>query len=166
MWFVLRGFGAQGFRKYIRRVSHCASALSSILSSSTHPDIIYFKCIELNQLFAELVENSPNLELVTAPNLALSVFRVVPKRASDETPALSVQMLNDLNRLFFGRLSARTDIMLTQTTLNGVYCVRLAVGAARTTEQHVRDAYEVIRKESELALESWGQTINGMLTVG
>lgn len=85
----------------------------------------------------------------------------MPKGSSSD-----LKSLNDLNRLFFGRLSARPDIMLTQTTLNGVFCVRFAVGAARTTEAHIQKAFTLIEKEAELAIETWSQTINGMLTVG
>jgi aromatic-L-amino-acid decarboxylase len=107
------------------------------------------------------VKDSPNLEIVTAPNLALTVFRAVPRGGSP-----NLESLNSLNRLFFGRLSARPDIMLTQTTLNCVFCIRFAVGAARTTEAHIQQAFTLIEKEAELAIETWGQTINGMLTVG
>ncbi|KAF8971067.1 pyridoxal phosphate-dependent transferase [Flammula alnicola] len=142
LWFVLRGFGVEGFRKYIRR------------------------CIDLNQQFAKLVEESETLSLVTAPSLALTVFRIVPKPDSEKQAVLSTESLNELNRLFFGRLSARTDILLTQTTLNGVFCIRLAVGAARTTEQHILNAYNLLSKEAESAIETWDQTINEMATIG
>lgn len=107
------------------------------------------------------MKDSTNLEIVTAPNLALTVFRVIPKGGSP-----NLESLNSLNRLFFGRISARPDIMLTQTTLNGVFCIRLAVGAARTTETHIQQAFTLIEKEAELAIETWSQTVNGMLTVG
>ncbi|KAJ3508038.1 hypothetical protein NLJ89_g5971 [Agrocybe chaxingu] len=136
LWFVLRGFGVEGFRKYIRR------------------------CIELNNLFAQQVETSEHLQLVTKPSLALTVFRLVPKPESPDQPKFSLGSLNELNRIFFGRLSARDNIMLTQTSLNGIFCVRLAVGAARTTEEHVRQAYDIVNKEAKVALESWEQTAN------
>lgn len=117
------------------------------------------KCISLNQKFATLIEKSDTLALVTQPSLALTVFRIAPKSASKA--ALSNESLNDLNRLFFGRLSSRTDIMLTQTTLNGVFCVRLAIGSARTTEKHITDAFDIVSKEADAAVEVWNQTVNG-----
>jgi len=120
----------------------------------------------MNDIFSELVQKSDNLELVTKPSLALTVFRVVPKPESDKQEALSQQSLNEVNRIFFGRISSRNDIMLTQTTLNGVFCVRLAVGAARTTEKHIQDAYGIIEKEAKAALEVWDQTVNGVALVG
>ena len=48
--------------------------------------------------------------------------------------------------------------MMTQTTLNGVFCIRFVTGATRTTEAHVRAAYDIVCKEAETALETWGQT--------
>jgi len=142
LWFVLRGFGAQGLRKYIRR------------------------CIDLNQLFAQLVQDSDDLSLAIQPSLALTVFRLVPKPKSKDQPAPSTESLNELNRIFYGRLSARYDIMLTQTSLNGMFCIRLAVGAARTTEEHIRDAFTILEKEGKAAIENWDQTIDGVAIVG
>ncbi|KDR75274.1 hypothetical protein GALMADRAFT_249272 [Galerina marginata CBS 339.88] len=142
LWFVLRGFGAEGFRKYIRR------------------------CITLNQLFVKLIQDSEDLTLAIPPSLALTVFKLSPKLKSANQPALSTESLNELNRFFFGRLSARHDIMLTQTSLNGTFCIRFAVGAARTTEQHIRDAHSIIEKEAKVALEAWDQTVNGISIVG
>jgi aromatic-L-amino-acid decarboxylase len=134
LWFVLRSFGVEGFRKHIRRG------------------------IELNNLFATLIRNSDKFSLVTQPSLTLSVFRLVAKPKPDGQPALSLESLNDLNRMLFSRISARADIMLTQTSLNGIFCIRFAVGATRTTDIHVRAAYDIICKEAETALEMWAQT--------
>ncbi|KAF4620333.1 hypothetical protein D9613_000357 [Agrocybe pediades] len=142
LWFVLRGYGVSGFQSYIRQ------------------------CIAMNGVFAKLVEKSDILEFVTKPSLALSVFRVVPKLESEKQQALSQESLNELNRLFYGRISARDDIMLTQTSLNGIFCVRLAVGASRTTEKHMHDAYSVIEKEAKAAIEVWDQTVNGVALIG
>ena len=119
----------------------------------------------MNQKFANLVGASDELSLVTKPSLALTVFRIVPKLQEENQPPLSFGSLNDLNRVFFGRLSTRHDIMLTQTSLNGVFCVRFAVGAARTNEGHIQEAYDIIIKEAKFALKTWEQNVNGVATV-
>ncbi|KAG5645416.1 hypothetical protein DXG03_006240 [Asterophora parasitica] len=134
LWFVLRSFGAEGFRSYIR------------------------KTIALNQEFAAFVEKSDYLSLVTPPSLALTVFRLDPKPKSPDQPALSTESLNNVNRLFYGRISTRDDILLTQTVLNGVHCIRLAVGAARTESVHIQKACDLLHKEAQLTLEAWEQT--------
>lgn len=120
----------------------------------------------MNQKFANLVEASEELSLVTKPSLALTVFRIVPKLQEENQSSLSLDSLNDLNRVFFGRLSTRHDIMLTQTSLNGVFCVRLAVGAARTNKEHIQEAYNIIIKEARFAFETWEQTVKGVPAVG
>ena len=115
----------------------------------------------MNNLFATLIQNTSNFSLVTEPSLALSVFRLVPQseEADDQQqPALSLESLNDLNRLFYGRISARKDIMMTQTNLNGIFCIRFVIGATRTTEVHVRAAYDILRKEAEATLEMWAHS--------
>ena len=119
---------------------------------------IGFQGIELNNLFATLISNSEDFSLVSEPSLALTVFRLVPKPESVGQAALGLESLNDINRLLHGRISARDDIMLTQTNLNGMFCIRFATGATRTTEVHVRAAYDIICKEAESTLEIWAQT--------
>ena len=122
--------------------------------------MLIFQSVELNNLFATLIQNSDNFSLVTQPSLALSVFRLIPETGADDSdqPALSLESLNELNRLFYGRISARNDIMMTQTNLNGVFCIRFVTGATRTTEVHVRAAYDILCKEAETTLEMWAQS--------
>ena len=112
----------------------------------------------MNNLFATLIKNANNFSLVTEPSLALSVFRLVPQSDADDQPALSLESLNDLNRLFYGRISARNDIMMTQTNLNGIFCIRFVTGATRTTEDHVRAAYDILCEEAETTLAMWTQS--------
>ncbi|TCD60569.1 hypothetical protein EIP91_009853 [Steccherinum ochraceum] len=127
LWFVLRSYGVEGFQKYIRST------------------------IQLNDYFVKLVRSSPTFHLVTQPSFALTVFRLVPaSSASTDTTAL-----NTLNESFYSRISARQDIWLTQTKINGVFCIRFAVGAARTTKEHIDKAWKLLNEEAEIALADW-----------
>ena len=103
------------------------------------------QCIELNEYFVSLVKTSPTFALVTPPSLALTVFRVVadPTALGLSAP-LSLDALNELNRVFYARVSARGEIFLTQTQLNGIFCVRLAIGAERTRKEHIDHAWKLI----------------------
>jgi len=75
----------------------------------------------MGEIFAESVLKHPELlELVTPPSLSLSVFRITP----GAVPELSADELNALNELYYQRLNERNDLMLTQTELNGVRCIR------------------------------------------
>ncbi|KAH9942073.1 pyridoxal phosphate-dependent transferase [Amylocystis lapponica] len=131
LWFVLRSYGAAGFRAYIRRG------------------------IEMSEYFVSLIQSSPDFSLVTPPSFALTVFRLTPQSALPSAQSLTEAQLNELNRAFYARLAARTDITLTQTDLNGIYCVRFAVGAARTQRVHIDKAWALIQEEAGSALEEW-----------
>jgi aromatic-L-amino-acid/L-tryptophan decarboxylase len=91
------------------------------------------------------------------PSIALTVFRLVPygtrAHATNDTSSL-----NRLNRIFHRRLSS-TDLFLTQTEVNGVFCIRLVVGAVRTQEKHIDMAWKVLCAEAEPAVEEWTSTL-------
>ncbi|KAK2464196.1 hypothetical protein APHAL10511_003653 [Amanita phalloides] len=133
LWFVLRSFGAEGFRRYIRRT------------------------VGLNERFANLVRDSDMFNLVTNPSLALSVFRLNPTVTAAK---LSPTELNNLNRAFYERISARYDILLTQTVLDGVVCIRFAVGAYRTEEKHIDMAFMLLQEEGHVVIQEWKEGIH------
>jgi aromatic-L-amino-acid decarboxylase len=88
--------------------------------------------IRLARLFAQLVEEDDGWELVAPQRFSLVVFR---KRASDEENEAIVERANRSGELF-----------LSHTKLDGRYCIRLAIGNARTTEADVRQAWEVLNR--------------------
>ena len=119
--------------------------------NSNPTNIIMTKSIKLNNDFATLIRSSRHLALVTPPSYALSVFRLEPA----DKQALDTDSLNDLNRLFYTRISSRNDILLTRTDLNGIICIRLAVGSARTEEKHIQQAFELLCAEAELTIRAF-----------
>jgi aromatic-L-amino-acid/L-tryptophan decarboxylase len=88
--------------------------------------------IRLARVFAQLVEGSDDWELVAPQRLSLVVFR---KNASDEE-----------NEAIVERANRSGEIFLSHTKLDGRYCIRLAIGNARTTEADVRRAWEVLNR--------------------
>jgi aromatic-L-amino-acid decarboxylase len=98
-----------------------------------------------------MIRSSTQFSLVTPPSYALSVFRLDPKG----NQPLDTESLNELNRLFYGRISARNDVLLTQTELNGIFCIRFAVGSARTEESHIRRAFDLLCAEAELTIRDF-----------
>ncbi len=63
--------------------------------------------------------------------------------------------MNELNQAFYSHLSSRNDILLTQTVLNGVFCIRLAIGAERTRIDDIHRAYEILVEEAGKIVEEW-----------
>jgi aromatic-L-amino-acid decarboxylase len=87
--------------------------------------------IRLAELFAGWVEDDPDWELVAPQRFSLVVFR---RNGPDEE-----------NEAILERANASGDIFLSHTKLDGRYVLRLAIGNARTTEDDVRRAWEVLR---------------------
>jgi aromatic-L-amino-acid decarboxylase len=87
--------------------------------------------IRLAQLFANWVEADPDWELVAPQRFSLVVFR---RNGSDEE-----------NEAILERANRSGEIFISHTKLNGRYVMRLAIGNARTTEDDVRRAWEVLR---------------------
>lgn len=110
------------------------------------------KTIDMNKLFVKFISESKVLTLATEPSLALSVFRITPPEGEEN---FSADALNDLNARFFKAISLRDDIMLTQTSLNGRICIRLAVGCIRTEENHIKQAHEIVEREAAKVIETW-----------
>jgi aromatic-L-amino-acid decarboxylase len=91
--------------------------------------------IRLAELFAGWVEESDDWELVAPRRFSLVVFR---RAGSDEE-----------NERLLERVNASGEIFITHTKLDGRYVLRLAIGNARTTEDDVRRAWDVLNREAE-----------------
>jgi aromatic-L-amino-acid decarboxylase len=104
-------------------------------------------------LFAEHIRASPIFRLVTPPSFALTVFRLVPGSAYTTGELDSV---NALNREFYSNLQSHSSLVLTQTLVGEVFCVRLAVGASSTEQRDIEGAWGVIRETGETTLKNLG----------
>ena len=89
------------------------------------------EAVRLSYLFASWVEAETGWELVSH-NFSLVCFR---HDASDEE-----------NEALLERVNATGEIFISHAKLEGRYVLRLAVGNARTTEDDVRRAWEVLRE--------------------
>jgi aromatic-L-amino-acid decarboxylase len=87
--------------------------------------------IRLAELFASWVDADPDWELCAPQRFSLVTFR---KRGTDEE---NEQILERANR--------SGELFISHTKLDGRYVMRLAIGNARTTEDDVRRAWEVLR---------------------
>ncbi|MBM3677228.1 MAG: amino acid decarboxylase [Actinobacteria bacterium] len=90
--------------------------------------------IRLAALFERWVEEEPGWEVVAPRHFSLVCFR---RDASDEE-----------NERLLERVNASGEVFLSHTKLDGRYVLRLAIGNARTTEDDVRLAWEVLRRQS------------------
>jgi aromatic-L-amino-acid decarboxylase len=93
---------------------------------------IHREHIRLARLFADWVEESGDWELAAPLRFSLVVFR---RNGTDEENEEIVERANRSGETF-----------LSHTRLDGRYVIRLAIGNARTTEEDVRRAWEVLNR--------------------
>jgi aromatic-L-amino-acid decarboxylase len=87
--------------------------------------------VRLAELFESWVRAEPGWEVVAPRHFSLVCFR---RDASDEE-----------NEALLERVNASGEIFLSHTKLDGRYVFRLAIGNARTTEDDVRRAWDLLR---------------------
>jgi aromatic-L-amino-acid/L-tryptophan decarboxylase len=141
LWMILRYFGHDGLAARLRE--HC----------------------RLARLFASFVEESNDWELLAPVPLSVVCFRARPALeaetgeaegetddATAETDEARAARLDALNERLMNAANSTGEVFISHTKLNGVFTLRLAVGNIRTTEEHVRRAWQLLNeKMAELA---------------
>jgi len=89
--------------------------------------------VRLAAEFERWVEEEPGWEVCAPRRFSLVCFR---KEGSDEE-----------NEALLDRVNASGEVFLSHTRLDGRYVIRLAIGSARTTEDDVRLAWDVLKRE-------------------
>ena len=92
------------------------------------------------RLFASWVDESPDWELLAPVPLALVCFRAKPR----DVPA---EKFDALNEAIMHGVNASGRALLSHTRLNDKLTLRLSVGNIRTTEQHVRQVWQLLNDE-------------------
>jgi len=122
LWMVIRYFGHEGLAARIRE--HC----------------------RLARLFASWVEESLDWELMAPVPLGLVCFRASPKR-EDESESERERRLDTLNEAIMHGVNATGKALLSHTKLNDQLTLRLSIGNIRTTEQHVRQVWQLLNEQ-------------------
>lgn len=118
-WIVFRTFGREGLASAIR------------------------EHIRLANLFAGWVDDDPDFDRLAPVPMAVVCFRAQPRGLDPDDAAL-----DDLNERLMHAVNATGDVYLSQTRVGGHYAIRLAVGNLRTTEAHLRRAWELLRAKA------------------
>jgi glutamate/tyrosine decarboxylase-like PLP-dependent enzyme len=90
--------------------------------------------VELAEQFERWVVDEPGWELCAPRMFSLVCFRL----EGDD----------DRNRELLHRVNASGEIFISQAVLDDRYVLRLAIGALRTTEADVKQAWDVLRREA------------------
>jgi aromatic-L-amino-acid/L-tryptophan decarboxylase len=92
--------------------------------------------VRLAQLFAGWVRQEPGWELAAPVPFSLVCFRLDADDAANEA--------------LLERVNAGGEVFISHTRLGDRYVLRLAIGNFRTTEDDVRTAWDVLRREAAL----------------
>lgn len=123
LWMILRYFGHEGLASRIRE--HC----------------------RLARLFASWVEESPGWELLAPVPFSLVCFRACPSKEGETAEARAAR-LDALNETMMNNINATGAAYLSHTRLHDVFTLRLAIGNIRTTEEHIRRVWELLKEEA------------------
>jgi aromatic-L-amino-acid decarboxylase len=97
--------------------------------------------MDLARTFAKWVDEDARFERLAPVPFSVVCFRAVPAGV----PAAD---LDEFNQRLLDAVNATGEVFLSHTKLNGVLTLRLAVGHMRTTEAHVRRAWDLLRRHA------------------
>src|SRR6266446_2228098 len=130
-WVIWRAFGREGMVAFMR------------------------EHLRLAGLFADWIKTDNRFELTAPVVLPVVCFRFVRPLAgvADAVPrsatAATVDKIDSLNSEIVERINASGRAYLTQTKLRGQTVMRIGLGNVLTTEQHLRNLWELIQKTAE-----------------
>jgi aromatic-L-amino-acid decarboxylase len=131
LWMILRHFGAEGLRRGL--AGHIALA----------------------QTFAAWVDASPDFERMAPVPFSVVCFRARPRG----TPMTGAD-LDAFNERLMASVNATGEVFISHTRIDGAIVLRLAIGNLRTTDTHVRRAWDLlVAHTAELSATAPGGSI-------
>lgn len=119
LWFLIRYFGVEGLQKIIR------------------------EHLRLAKLVESWVNESDIFELIAPVNLSTICFRAVPNKLHSE------EAINKFNESLLEKINESGEFFLTHTKLNEKFTIRIVISGLRTTEKHVKEVWDHIKKSLE-----------------
>lgn len=133
IWFVMRSYGLNGMKAFIR------------------------KGVQLGELLASNIRSRADLfEIVTTPAFGLTVFRV-RNPAAEVTNGEQVavdEKCNALTKEVYERINARGEVYLTSTAFAGIYAIRVVTGNMHSHETHTLRVFDMLVETAEGVLKS------------
>ncbi|KAJ0816004.1 putative pyridoxal phosphate-dependent decarboxylase, pyridoxal phosphate-dependent transferase [Helianthus annuus] len=105
------------------------------------------KHVKLAKHFEALLIADKRFEVVVPRNFATVCFKVLAPNASNEDSKRLTQTLLDL-------LNASGLVYMTHAVIEGVYVIRVAIGATLTEEKHVRMLWDMVQEHATHLLAS------------
>ncbi len=129
------------FSEYGPQLSRRFRALKIWMSIKEHGTARFGRMIARNveqaHYLGELIDQNPTLELVAPIGLDIVCFRYHPE-------GLTLEQLNLINQEIKIQLEERGIAAPGYTTLNGIYCIRVAIGNHRSTNEDFEALIEAV----------------------
>lgn len=117
LWFLIRYFGVEGLQNIIR------------------------EHLRLGELFADFIDRHQNFERLAPTPLSTVCFRAVPNKSMNKNE------INEFNKKLMDEINDSGKLFLSHTKLNGKFTIRLTISGIRTTEDHVLNAWDLIKEK-------------------
>ncbi|KAM7530443.1 hypothetical protein LguiB_033853 [Lonicera macranthoides] len=127
LWLVLRSYGVDYIRVYIR------------------------EHVKMAKHFERLVVMDKRFEVVVPRNFALVCFRVSPSVILNGG-TLGQEGANEVNKKLLDSVNGSGRIYMTHAVVGGVYVIRFAIGATLTEFRHVTVAWKVVQEHAKLLI--------------
>ncbi|KAL8259371.1 hypothetical protein R6Q59_027324 [Mikania micrantha] len=125
LWMVLRSFGVTGLQQVIRKHVKLAQHLEAQLSADG------------------------NFEVVVPRNFATVCFRVSPLALTNvPNGSTNDDLTNHLTRTLLESLNETGLVYMTHAVIEGIYVIRVAIGATLTDEKHVNMLWDMIQEHA------------------
>lgn len=146
VWFVLRTYGVNGLRAFVRR----------------H--------IKLGEYFHGLLESRPDIfSITTKPAFGLVTFQIKPSRAHSEsradqpnpshetylndfTPSAEAQYHEDMSQKtkeVYEQINSRGEFFLTSTVICGIYVIRVVSATTLSEEKYMKQVFDALVEVAE-----------------
>ena len=119
LWFVIRSYGINGIKKYLK--NH----------------------INLAKYLKEIILNDENFELTTKQNMNMINFRFNPKKSKNNSE------INKLNIKLIDKLNKTGKIYLSHTMINNIYSIRMPIGSTTVGIENIKSSWKLIKKTSQ-----------------
>ena len=119
LWFVIRSYGINGIKKYLK--NH----------------------INLAKYLKKIIVDDNKFELTTEQNMNMINFRFNPKKSknNNEINRLNVKLIHELNKT--------GKIYLSHTMINDIYSIRMPIGSTSVNIDNIKSSWKLIKKVSQ-----------------
>ena len=119
LWFVIRSYGINGIKKYLK--NH----------------------INLAKYLKKIIVDDNEFELTTEQNMNMINFRFNPKKSKNNNKInrLNVKLIHELNKT--------GKIYLSHTMINDIYSIRMPIGSTSVNIDNIKSSWKLIKKISQ-----------------